>query len=444
MSGGLEISKDVTFDEKDYEKIVSPNNDLGFKLLKEVEADENNNTFISPTSLFMALSMIYNGADGVTKEEIAQVLHSEGIAVEELNKANASMLSVLNKEAKGIQLNTANSLWLNEKFTFQKEFESSNKDYFNAEIAEIDIANSKSPVRINNWVKGATNGKIEEIVDSPLDANLVAVLINAIYFKGSWTNEFDKNETKDRPFQLLNGSVKDVPLMTMREEFSYLENGKFQAITLPYGDGEMSMKVFLPKENSSLEEFKTMLTSENWEAWQKGFEVEKGTILLPKFQLEFEASLNEALKSLGMNSAFDGNANFTKMINEDDQVSITNVKQKTFINVNEEGTEAAAVTGIEMGITSAPINEPFVMEVNRPFFFTITDDETDTILFHRFDFQPRASKVSSPTRTAPRPRASRSPSRCSSTTPTRTATPSPSSRSAPRRTARSCATATGP
>ncbi|QUW21063.1 serpin family protein [Sporosarcina sp. Marseille-Q4063] len=255
-SGGLEISKDVAFGEKDYEKIVSPANELGFKLLKEVEADENNNIFISPTSLFMALSMIYNGADGVTKEEIAKVLHSEGIDVEELNKANASMMSVLNKETEDIQLNIANSIWLNDKFTFQKDFASDNKNYFNAEIAEIDIGDSKSPEQINDWVKKATNDKIEEIVDSPLDANLVAVLINAIYFKGSWTHEFDKNETKDRPFHLLDGSVKNVPLMAMTEEFSYLENEKFQAITLPYGDGEMSMKVFLPKENSSLEEFK--------------------------------------------------------------------------------------------------------------------------------------------------------------------------------------------
>ncbi|WP_210470567.1 serpin family protein [Sporosarcina sp. 6E9] len=380
-SGGIEISNDVAFGEKDYEKIVSPANELGFKLINEVEADENNNVFISPTSLYMALSMIYNGADGVTKEEIAQVLHSEGIDIEELNKANASMTSVLNKEVENIQLSIANSIWLNDKFTFQKDFANSNKNYFNAEIAEIDIADSKSPEQINKWVKEATNDKIEKIVDSPLDADLVAVLINAIYFKGSWTHEFDKNETKSRPFHIRDGSVKIIPLMTMTEEFSYLENEDFQAISLPYGEGEMSMKVFLPKEHSNLDEFKTMLTKENWVAWQKEFEVEKGTILLPKFQLEFEASLNEALKSLGMTSAFGGNANFTNMINEDEPVSITNIKQKTFIDVNEEGTEAAAVTGIEMGITSMPINQPFHMEVNRPFFITITDDETNTILF---------------------------------------------------------------
>ena len=123
--------------------------------------------------------------------------------------------------------------------------------------------------------KESTNDKIEEIVDAPLDANLVAVLINAIYFKGSWTNEFDKNETEDRPFHLEDGTVKNVPLMAMNEELSYMENENFQAVTLPYGDGEMSMKVFLPKENSSLEEFKTMLTSENWAAWKKNLMYKK-------------------------------------------------------------------------------------------------------------------------------------------------------------------------
>ena len=391
-SGGLEISKDVAFGEKDYEKIVSPNNELGFELLQEVKPDKNDNIFISPTSLFIALSMIYNGAEGTTKEEIAEVLQAKGIAVEDLNKANASMMSSLDKESDDLQLNIANSIWLSDQFSFQKEFSSDNTDYFNAEIAEIDITDSKSPDKINDWVKKATNDKIEEIVDSPLDENLVAVLINAIYFKGSWAQTFDKNVTTDRPFQLPGGSVKDVPLMAMKAEFDYLENDAFQAIRLPYGDGEMSMKVFLPKENSSLEAFRATLSNENWAAWQNDFEVEEGTIYLPKFQLEFEASLNEALKSLGMNSAFDGNANFPRMINEDDQLSITNVKQKTYIDVSEEGTEAAAVTGIEMGITSAPINEPFVMEVNRPFFFTITDDETDTILFMGSISNPEQAK----------------------------------------------------
>lgn len=371
----------VEYSENDYEKIINANNHLGFKLLTEVEADENNNLFISPTSLFMALSMIYNGADGATKEEIADALQAEGIDVDELNKANASLMSILDKETDDVQLKIANSIWLNQDFHFQDEFAENNKGYFNAEIQEIDIASSDSAKIINDWVKNATNEKISEIVDSPLDSDIVAILINAIYFKGGWTNPFDESETVNRSFQLADGTSKEVPLMSLHQDLSYMETKDFQAVMLPYGEGEMSMKVFLPKENSSLDELKALVTSDNWATWNSEFNVKEGTIMLPKFQLEYEVSLNKALKSLGMTSAFAEDANFTKMIKEEEPLWISNVKQKTFIDVNEEGTEAAAVTGIEMKTTSAPMDEPFHMEVNRPFFLTITDDETDTILF---------------------------------------------------------------
>lgn len=380
-SGGLKIAKNVAYGEKDYEQIIAANNNLGFKLLAEVEPDENNNTFFSPTSLYMALSMLYNGADGVTKEELAKALQVEGIDVEELNKASASMLSILDKETKQIQLNVANSIWLNEQYHFRKEFAEPNKAYFNAEIEEIDLTNSKSSKRINDWVKKATNNKIEEIVDTPLDSNLVTILINAIYFKGDWTYQFDEKGTENRTFQLEGGKTKEVPLMMLNESLAYMENDDFQAVTLPYGDGEMSMKVFLPKEGVSLDEFKKTVTSENWRLWNSNFNLNEGVVRLPKFQLEYEVLLNEALKKFGMNSAFDEGANFTNMIKEDNPVWVSDVLQKTFIDVNEEGTEAAAVTSVGMKTTSAPIDEPFQMEVNRPFFFAITDDETDAILF---------------------------------------------------------------
>ncbi len=386
------VAKSIEFDKKDYEQIITANNELGFKLLGEVEADENNNTFISPTSLYMALSMVYNGADGVTKDEIAKALQIEGIDADELNKASASMMSVLDKKTDEIQLDVANSIWLNEKYHFQKEFAENNKGYFNAEIEEIDVASSESPKRINDWVKKATNEKIEEIVDSPLDSNLISVLINAIYFKGDWTYQFEEDETENRPFYTEDGGTKDVPLMLLNKELAYMENEDFQAVVLPYGDGEMSMKVFLPKESSSLEEFKKTITSENWALWDSAFTVNEGTVRLPKFELEYEVSLNEALKSLGMESAFDDGADFTNMIEEETPVWISNVKQKTFINVNEEGTEAAAVTSTEMKTTSMPVDQPFEIEVNRPFFFTITDDETDAILFMGSVANPEQAK----------------------------------------------------
>lgn len=390
--GSMEISNNVDFNEDDYKKIISSNNQLGMELLTELKADENGNSFISPTSLFMALSMVYNGADEVTKEEIANVLQSENIDVNELNKANASLISMLNRNSKGVQLNVGNSIWLNKEFHFQEDFAKSNKDYFNAEIKEIDIFDSKSTEMINDWVAESTNNKIKEIVKSPLDPNLVAILINAIYFKGDWKYEFDKKRTEKRTFYLEDGTTKEVQLMTLNEELAYMENENFQAVSLPYGEGEMSMKVFLPKENSSLEEFKKTLTEDNFKDWNLEMIKQDGTIILPKFQLEYEVALNEPLKKLGMIKAFDEEeANFSKMIEEDQQILISEVTQKTFIDVNEEGTEAAAVTSVQMVMESASA-EPFHMEVNRPFFITITDDETGTILFMGSIVNPQEEK----------------------------------------------------
>ncbi|MFJ5714588.1 serpin family protein [Neobacillus sp. NPDC093127] len=387
---GLEISSDVDFGKDDYNKIIPFNNKLGMALLSEVDADGNGNTFISPMSLFMALSMIYNGADGGTETEIAKVLQNEGMNVTELNKANASMLSKLNSNAKKVQLNVANSIWLNENYHFQTDFAQNNKDYFNAKLQEIDINDSQSPKMINDWVKKSTNDKIEKIVDTPLDPDLVAILINAIYFKGDW--KFDKKQTEKRTFYLDDGTTKDVPLMALNEKLAYMGNEDFQAVSLPYGDGEMSMKVFLPRENSSLEKFKKMLTNDNWEKWNSEFYENKGTVRLPKFQLEYEVELNEPLKRLGMTTAFSESANFTKMIKESDPLMISKVKQKTYIDVFEEGTEAAAVTSVEMTKGSAPVDGPFEMEVNRPFFFTITDDETGIVLFMGSISNPQQGK----------------------------------------------------
>ncbi|MFO1444052.1 serpin family protein [Bacillus sp. Bva_UNVM-123] len=381
QQGSLQFSSNIDFGKNDYKKMISSNNQLGFELLSQVKGNEDGNIFISPTSLLMALSMVYNGADGVTKEEIAKVLHADGMDVLDLNKANASLLSMLYHDSKQIQLNVANSIWLNQKFHFQTDFAQNNKDYFHANIQEIDILDSQSPQLINDWVKKSTNHKIEEIVDAPLDPDLVAILINAIYFKGSWQDEFKKKETEKRTFYLGNGATKETPLMRLHKKMSHMENESFQAVSLPYGDGEMSMKVFLPKENASVETFKNKLTNDNWKEWSSQFQQKEGTLLLPKFQMEYEVLLNDALKKLGMTTAFDKGANFAKMIEENDPIWINIVKQKTFIDVNEEGTEAAAATSVEMKTESAPLDQPFHMEVNRPFFLMISDDTTGAILF---------------------------------------------------------------
>lgn len=380
-NSSLEISDDVNFGKNDYNKIISGNNGLGFALLKEAEPDSDGNIFISPTSLFLALAMTYNGAEDITGEEMSALLGVAGIDEGELNKASASLMSMLHSHAKDIELNIANSIWINQRYHFQVHFSKSVQDYYNAKIEEINVSDDESVKMINNWVKDATNGKIEDIVEAPLNPDLVSILINAIYFKGDWLYQFDKKKTEERTFYLGDGTEKTVPLMRLSEELSYLENDHFQAVSLPYKGEKMSMKVFLPKNDTSLDELHGMLTNENWQEWLKLFNKKEGTILLPKFKLEYETELNDTLKKLGMESAFYKDAHFTKMIQEPDPIWIDKVKQKTYLDVNEEGTEAAAVTSVEMVTESSVADPPFYMEVNRPFFITLTDDETGTILF---------------------------------------------------------------
>jgi serine protease inhibitor len=364
---------------------ISSNNQLGFDLLPNA-ASKDSNIFISPTSLLMALSMVYNGAEGVTKEEMAKVLHAEGIEVNQLNQANASLMTMLQNDTKHGQLNIANSIWLNNHFHFRDDFSQNSRDYYQAKIQGMDPTNPKTAKVINGWVKNKTNGKINKIINaSDLDPNTVAFLINAIYFKGKWEHPFDKNLTEKRIFHLADGALKNMPFMTLSRKIPYIENEDFQAVILPYADGKMSMTVFLPK---NLEEFRKVLTNDNWEKWNTKFQEKDGTILLPKFKLEYEAEWSEVLKKLGMTTAFNEGAHFNKMIKESDPIWISQVKQKTFLNVNEEGSEAAAATSVKMKTKSAPTTDPFHMEANHPFFMAITNNETGIIVFMGFVLNP--------------------------------------------------------
>ncbi len=374
-NSNLKVPDIVEFNEDDFYKLVQPNNTLGFQLLFTAPKDNEGNLFISPTSLLMALAMVYNGADGKTKEEMSTIL---GLHSDQLNKANASLINRLIQNSDNVELAIANSIWLNENYHFQDNFRNNVQDYFNAEINEINVSDNESVKEINNWVKKATIENINEIIKAPLDPNLVSLLLNAIYFKGNWKYEFDTNRTIEDTFY---GQTKTASFMRLEESLSYLENDLFQAVTLPYGDGTLSMKVFLPKENRSLKELENELTNENWQKWNSQFTKKEGTLLLPKFKLQYEIELNDSLKALGMPSAFGSDADFSNMIQENDPLWISKVKQKTYIDVNEKGTEAAAVTSIEMVTESAVISDSFYMNVNRPFIFSIVDDETGLILF---------------------------------------------------------------
>ena len=384
-NSALKIGSDVEFGENDYQNITTASNTFGFQLLNEIEAERDENIFISPLSAFMALSMVYNGALGETKEEMAKTLHVSGISVEQLNKANASLMAKLYEHTTQAELQIANSLWLNEDYHFKEAFQTNNETYFNAEMKYFDLDDPQAPEKINKWASDKTNEKIKEIIEPPLHRDLVSVIMNAIYFQGDWTYPFEKSMTEDTSFYLSDGTTSSVSMMSLNEKLEYMENDVFQAVRLPYGeddDRQLTMKIFLPKEDVGIAGMEKEWTADNWKAWNNSFNTSQGTLKLPRFQVEYGVELKDALKKLGMSSAFTRDANFKDMITRDDiPLWIHKVTQKTFLDVNEEGTEAAAVTKVEMITESALVDEPFVMEVNRPFYVVIADEELDVILF---------------------------------------------------------------
>lgn len=357
---------------------------FGVTLYKElVKEKPGENVFISPASVGLALAMTMNAAAGGTREAMAKTLGLSGRSVDSVNMADSALISGMNDTIRSVRLSVANSLWARQGVTFKDEFLRRNKRCYGAEIHTLDFSSPGAPGTINGWVAEKTNNKITQIVDR-IDDSTIMFLINAIYFKGSWTKEFDTSITREEPFHLLNGATSPHPMMRQFGTHGYLEEDGFQAARLPYGDGRIGMYVFLPSKDSSLERFQEGLTGEKLHARLGRLAPREGTVGLPRFRLEYEASLKQSLSALGMEVAFDGGrADFTRMFEAADaNAYIHEVKHKTFVEVNEEGTEAAAATSVEIRVTSAIQAEmPFEMIVDRPFFMAIVDGKTGIILF---------------------------------------------------------------
>jgi serpin B len=362
-------------------KLVNANNKFGFKLFSEIQKAEGSkkNIFISPSSLAIALAMTYNGASGYTQQAMAKTLEFQGMSLAEINSNYAALKSLLENPDANVQLNIANSLWVNQDVSLRRDFLKRNQDFYQAKVANLDFQDASALSTINNWVNDNTSGKINKIVDR-IEPNSVLFLINAIYFKGQWTDKFDKNQTAEYPFYSASGQQKLHPMMSQTGKYKYYENEQFQAVSLPYGkDGKVSFYIFLPRQNSNLKTFYQNLNAENWKKWVEKFQSRDGFIRLPRFKTDYEVTLNDALKALGMQVAFNNQANFSGI---GENLAISEVKHKTFVEVNEEGTEAAAATSVGIVVTSFPQKpEPFRMIVNRPFFCAIRDNQTGSILF---------------------------------------------------------------
>jgi serine protease inhibitor len=365
------------------EKALVVSAQFAFKLFAELtKSNVEQNIFISPTSVALALALAYNGARGETARAIARTLELGDTGLDALNRVNAALIESLSALDPHVVLAIANALWARQGISFAPGFLQGSQDFYRAEIATLDFGAAGAVAAINEWVRRNTAGKIETIIDQ-IDRSAVMFLINAIYFKGRWAKPFDPRRTREMPFTLAGGRHKPHPMMAQTGKFDYYALPGFQAISLPYGAGRASMYIFLPEQRSSLRAFRRELTHKSWESWLRHFRPTEGTIRLPRFKLAYQATLNDALKALGMGIAFDlQRADFGAMFTDGKPgASIDEVKHKTFVEVNEEGTEAAAVTSIGMiRMTMAP-QRSFSMIVDRPFFCAIRDNQTGALLF---------------------------------------------------------------
>ena len=344
-------------------RLIKADNDFAFRLYREIaKKDSGKNIFISPVSIALALQMTYNGATGTVGEGMAKALGLEEISLEDLNLANARLFSMLESPNRRVELNIANSVWTDWKL--KSDFEKTMGVSYRAKFGPLEVD------AINSWVDEQTKGKIKKIVGQ-IEPDEFLILVNAIYFKGKWESRFEERFTEDMPFLTSSGKEKMTPTMYQKSKFPCMQDMGVEAIRLPYAGGRLSMYIFVPH---SLASFHESLNAENWDRWMTQFESEEDVdVYLPKFKLEYEKELDDQLKAMGMREAFEGR-DFANMI-EGGGAWISKVNHKAVVEVNEEGTEAAAATSV--GVFAG--GDLFM--VDRPFFFTIRDEKTGLILF---------------------------------------------------------------
>jgi serpin B len=362
--------------------IVRGNMSFSLDLYSELKKDEGN-LFFSPYSISTALAMTYAGARGNTEKQMAQTLHF-AFEQEELHPAFASIEAILNEvqEKGGVQLTVANALWPQKDYPFRKEYLALIKKYYGASITPLDFKSAAEEARqmINDWVEEKTKEKIKNLIPKGMLDRLVRlVLTNAIYFKGNWASQFDKSQTKEAPFYLSPGKPKSIPMMHQKHDFGYAEHEDLQILKMSYVGDDLSMLVLLPKKSDGLKDLEKKLTADNLKKWTKPIFEREVIVFFPKFEMTSQFNLAKTLSSMGMPEAFSGKADFSGMSGTR-ELFISEVVHKAFIAVDEQGTEAAAATGVVMKLAAIPSTIP-VFKADHPFLFLIRDNITGSILF---------------------------------------------------------------
>ncbi len=385
--------------------IANADNRFGFRLFDQIlRADANVNGCISPVSIALALQMTYNGAQGPTQTGMAQALGLEQWSLDELNQSNRGLLAgfaaasqppAVNSATPPVvpspsapaqagsgspaplpQLDVANSLWLRNREEIRPDFLQRAQQFYRAQISDLHGA----PQTINAWVSQHTNHKITQIVTAQDVAGIEAALVNAVYFKGLWQKPFDSKQTVEKPFHPARGAAQMCQMMKTDGKFGYYQDTAFQMVSLPYAGERLDMLLLLPNAKTALTTIVHQATPENWQKWTTSLHVQSGIVELPRFRAEFGVELKEPLTKMGMNLAFEPAANFAGMSRH--PLYISKVVHKTFVDVNEQGTEAAAATAVLMprGLAAHP-QPPFHILCDRPFFYAIRDRQTGALLF---------------------------------------------------------------
>ena len=389
--------KDNTMGEISTPSSNLSNIDSGYLILSDNQrtAINNGNTFalnlfksqidmeskvLSPLSVSYLMGMIANGVDGTTQKEVLKTLGVSDLSLQTLNESYRIMLNIAASKDQSTTINIANCIAADKRFTLKDKFKETVGSMFDADVESIDFASKSAVDNINDWCSKQTNGMIPKIIDK-LSPNDVAVLMNAIYFDGTWTNIFDKNATKEENFRAYTRDIKRVQMMHQNDKFQYMSNDTFEAVELPYGNRTYTMTVLLPKEGVSIEEMMNGLDAQQIGSLYKEMDKCIVDLKLPKFTTSTETTLNDAISKLGAPSIFTSAANFKNM--SDANIFISKMFQKAKIEVSEEGTKAAAVTAGMVAMTALNPNEPrhVNFHANRPFVYLITERQTGAIFF---------------------------------------------------------------
>jgi serine protease inhibitor len=359
--------------------LIESSNSFAFDIFRKVleSTPDSKNIIISPLSISYALSMTVNGANTATRDSMIKALRLKNITIGELNKSYKDLTAALLSVDKRVTMSVANSVWTENNFVVKKPFTDILTDYYSAEAKSFDITDPTVPAKINSWIESKTNGLIRDMIDK-LNDNTVMLLINAIYFKGKWKVEFDKNATTNRTFFRTDGSGISAPSMHQSEKHSIYQGSGYVLAEIPYGQGNFVLDILLP-DNNSLSSLTPLLTDAGFRNMENNLTERKVNLYLPRFKYGYKKTLKEVLSLMGMRIAFTDMADFSNI--SDLALLINEVTHQAFIETNEEGTEAAAATVVDVGTTSFDPNGPVTIDVNRPFIYFIRETTTNSILF---------------------------------------------------------------